>query len=109
MQLEKNIRLVALKREWVKLVDEWSVESTVNQNTANAVGSSHKRGLGGKRRPGGKRGRKQGAMPEVKANNGQDKSKDFIWWRGGIVQRVIFQRGILPCSMTKKSARQGMT
>ena len=103
MQLEKNICLIAFKREWIKLVDECSVESAVSQNTANVVGSSHKRG------PGGRRGRKQGNIPVVTTDNDQDRSKHFIWWRGGIVSKLVFHRGILPCSMAKKSARQGIT
>ncbi|KAL1817029.1 hypothetical protein DCAR_0521448 [Daucus carota subsp. sativus] len=103
LQLEKNICLIAFKREWIKLVDECSVESAVSQNTANVVGSSHKRG------PGGRRGRKQGNIPVVTTDNDQDRSKHFIWWRGGIVSKLVFHRGMLPCSMAKKSARQGQS
>ncbi|XP_074366686.1 DDT domain-containing protein PTM-like isoform X2 [Apium graveolens] len=101
LELEKNIRLVAFKSEWIKLVDEWSVDTTVIQNTAYAVGSGHKRGRGGRR------GKKQGAMPEVTADKGKDKSESFIWWRGGLVSKLIFRRGLLPCLMTKESARHG--
>lgn len=103
MQLEKNIRLVAFKTEWIKLVDEWSVDTTVSQNIANAAGSSHKRGRGGRR------GKKQGATTEVTADKGRDKSESFIWWRGGLVSTLIFRRGLLPCLMTKESARNGIT
>lgn len=103
MQLEKNIRLVAFKSEWFKLVDECSVDTTVSQNTANVVGSSHKRSRGGRR------GKKQGATPEVTADKGKDKSESFIWWRGGLVSKLIFRRGLLPCLMTRQSARHGIT
>lgn len=78
------------------------MDTTVSQNTANAVGSSHKRGRGGRR------GKKQGAAPEVTADKGQDKSENFIWWRGGVVSKLIFPRGLLPCLMAKDSARHGI-
>ena len=102
LQLEENIRAVAFSGDWVKLVDDWSVESSVTRNATFASGSSstHKRG---------RRGRKQSAVPKVTANDSLDNLSDVNWWRGGILSKLILQRGVLPCSMVKRAARQGNT
>ncbi|GFY99236.1 PHD finger family protein [Actinidia rufa] len=100
LNLEENIRAVTFSGDWVKLVDDWSVESSVTRNATFSSGSSstHKRG-----RP----GRKQSAVPKVTANDSLDNSSDVNWWRGGILSKLILQRGVLPCSMVKRAARQG--
>lgn len=99
LQLEENIRTIALSGDWVKLVDDCSTEPSVFQSAATAAGSTQKR------RP-GRRGRKPSATAEV-AIDSQDSLSDFTWWRGGTLSKRIFQRGILPRSMVKKAARQG--
>lgn len=100
MQLEENIHHVAFSGDWVKHVDGWSVESSAT-HCMSAVESSQKRG------PGGRRGRKPSSMPEVKADGDLDVSNDFVWWRGGMLSKFIFQKGILAQTLVKKSARQG--
>lgn len=99
LELEENIRTIALSGDWVKLVDDCSTESSASQSAASATGSTQKR------RP-GRRGRKPSVTAEV-ATDSQDLLSDFTWWRGGTLSKRIFQRGILPCSMVKKAARQG--
>ncbi|KAI3461337.1 hypothetical protein Pfo_018000 [Paulownia fortunei] len=100
LELEENIRTIALSGDWTKLVEGGSTQSSTSQIAASAVGSTQKR------RP-GRRGRKPSAMVEVPVDGCQDMLTDFTWWRGGTLSKLMFQRGILPCSIIKKSARQG--
>lgn len=101
LELEENIRMVAFCTDWVKLVDDIAVESSAVQSAASAVGSAQRRG------PGGRRGRKLSSSSEVTDDDGQDTSKGFVWWRGGMLSKHLFQRGALPQSMVKKAACQG--
>ncbi|KAF5937654.1 hypothetical protein HYC85_025160 [Camellia sinensis] len=101
LELEENIRSVALSGDWVKLVDNWSVESFVTQSATFATGTTQKRG------PGGRRGRKPSVISEVTSDDSIDNLSDFNWWRGGILSKLILHRGVLPRSMVKKAARQG--
>ena len=102
MQLEENIRAIALSGDWDKLVDGWSAESSVIQNSTNAPGSTQKR------RP-GRRGRKSAAAAsEVIADDDQELLTDFTWWRGGKLTKRLLQKATLPCLLVKKAARQGI-
>lgn len=98
LQLEENIHYVALSGDWVKIVDDALVESSATHGTSAAI-SSQKRGPG-------RRGRKSSAMPEVTADEDQDIADAFVWWRGGILSKVLFHKGILPHIVVKNSARQ---
>ncbi|CAH9124208.1 unnamed protein product [Cuscuta epithymum] len=101
LELEENIRMVALSADWVKLVDGCSSESSGSQTAASVPGSSHKR------KP-GRRGRKLSVVADASVDQGQDKSTDFTWWRGGsLLSNYMFQRGTLPRSMVKKAALKG--
>ncbi|KAL3530436.1 hypothetical protein ACH5RR_009758 [Cinchona calisaya] len=100
LELEENIRTIALSGDWVKLVDGWSAESSVTQSATSGSGSTQKR------RP-GRRGRKMSTVTEVTADDGRDMLADFTWWRGGKLTKLLFQKGILPRTLVKKSARQG--
>ncbi|GAA0151054.1 hypothetical protein LIER_09856 [Lithospermum erythrorhizon] len=101
LQLEENIRTVAVSGDWVKLVDGWSAESSVVQCKAlNAVSSTQKR------RP-GRRGRKASVVTEVVDDDSQDTLADITWWRGGHLLTFISQKGTLPHLSVKKAARQG--
>ncbi|KAH1129944.1 hypothetical protein J1N35_001322 [Gossypium stocksii] len=99
MQLEENISLNALSLDWVKLVDDWLVDSSVIQSTSSTVGFPLKRG------PGGRRRRKQSVASEVTADDSDGKSID--WWRGGKLSTHVFQKAVLPASMVRKAAQQG--
>lgn len=101
LQFEENIRPIALSGDWIKLVDGWSAESSVIQNSVAAVGSTQKR------KP-SKRGRKLSITTEVNAFGGRDTSADFTWWRGSMLSKLLFKKGSLPRSMVKKAARQGI-
>ncbi|KAL0460100.1 UNVERIFIED_CONTAM: DDT domain-containing protein PTM [Sesamum latifolium] len=48
-----------------------------------------------------------GVAGNPKSDDSQDLLTDFTWWRGGKLSKLMFQRGILPCSMIRKAARQG--
>lgn len=100
LEFEENIRPIALSGDWLKLVDGWSAESSVIQNSVAAVGSTQKR------KP-GRRGRKLSITTEVNARGGRDTSVDFTWWRGSMLSMLLFKKGSLPRSLVKKAARQG--
>ncbi|KAK6235118.1 hypothetical protein SCA6_010455 [Theobroma cacao] len=99
LELEENISVIALLVDWIKLMDDWLVDSSVIQSTSFTVGLPQKRG------PGGRRRRKQSVASEVTADDCDDKS--FDWWRGGKLSTHIFQKAILPGSMVRKAAQQG--
>ncbi|KAK4492240.1 hypothetical protein RD792_003041 [Penstemon davidsonii] len=100
LELEENIRTVALFGEWTKLVDASSTQSSASQIAANAAGSTQKR------RP-GRRGRKPSNVVEIPVDDSQDILTGFTWWRGGSLSKLMFHRGALPCSIIRKAARQG--
>ncbi|XVF19795.1 hypothetical protein REPUB_Repub11eG0141600 [Reevesia pubescens] len=99
LDLEENISVIALSVDWIKLMDDWLVESSFIQSTSSTGG------LPQKRRPGGRRRRKESVTSEVTADNCGDKS--FNWWRGGKLSIHVFQKAILPGPMVRKAARQG--
>ncbi|KAL4560815.1 hypothetical protein LXL04_032969 [Taraxacum kok-saghyz] len=103
LEFERNIRGIAFLGDWVKLVEDMGIEKQVNSTTSvkSVVGSGQKRGPG---RP----GRKPAVIvPEVTDNDGKDASVDFSWWRGGMLSKHIFQKGVLPHMMIKNAARHG--
>lgn len=70
-----------------------------SQTTATAAGSNQKH-------KSGRRGRKHSAIPEVEVKDTL-KLKDFTWFQGSTLSELRFQRGILPHTVIKRSARQG--
>lgn len=101
LQLEGNIRAVALSPDWFKLVESWLIESSLTQSDTITTGSVQKRGLRGRR------GRKPSDVSETTSDDQTDSSIDFTWWRGGMFSKLILQRGVLPHTIVKKTARQG--
>ncbi|KDP34357.1 hypothetical protein JCGZ_11240 [Jatropha curcas] len=99
LELEHNIRVVALSGDWTKAMDDWLVDSPVIQNAVSTSGTTQKRG------PGGKRHKRQSGISDIRAGGCDDKS--FIWWRGGKLLKLVFHKAILPRSVVKKAARQG--
>lgn len=91
------MRSIAFSGDWTKLVEDLFTQSSTSQI---ATGSTQKC------RP-GRRGKKQHNMAEVVAGGLQKKFTDFTWWRGGMVSKLMFRRGILPSSLIRNSARQG--
>lgn len=98
LELEENIRIIAFSGDWSKLVDNGLVEPSISMSGSSIVATTHRRGPG--------RRRKQFPPPEIATNFCNEKLSDFLWWRGGKLSKVIFQKGILPFSIVKKAARQ---
>ncbi|KAI4322361.1 hypothetical protein L6164_022064 [Bauhinia variegata] len=98
IELEENIRTITFTGDWVKLMDDWLVESSMFQSLARAVGPTQKRLPG-------RRNKKQLAIDEVTADGCNE--NNFAWWHGGKFTKFIFQKAVLPKSMIRKAARQG--
>ncbi|KAL9225620.1 hypothetical protein vseg_001522 [Gypsophila vaccaria] len=97
LDLERNLCSIALSSEWTNLVNTWMDESSVPQ-TAAAAGSVQKR-VAGKRK-------KYLATPEEVDDDPID-SNEFIWWRGGKLAKLVFQRETFPRQILRKAVRQG--
>ena len=92
--------MIAFSGDWVKLMDDWMVESFMIQSAACTVGTTQKR------TPGGRRYNKQPAIDEVTSDGCHE--SNFVWWHGGKFTKFIFQKAVLPKSMVRKAARQGI-
>lgn len=101
MQLEENIRGIAFCGEWTKLVDTWTTDFSSARSGLCRSGTSRKCG------PGGKRYRKQSETSEFENDSSSDDFKNVLWWRGGKLSKLLFQRGALSSSLVKKMGRQG--
>ncbi|KAJ8749984.1 hypothetical protein K2173_013899 [Erythroxylum novogranatense] len=98
LELEQNMRSIAVSGDWVKAVDDWLVESSGTQAAGNIVATTQKRG------PCGKRQKKEYVISDISHDNNE---KCFVWWRGGKLSELVFHRAILPQSALKTAARQG--
>ncbi|KAF7805669.1 DDT domain-containing protein PTM-like [Senna tora] len=99
LELEENIRLISFTGDWVKLMDDWLVESSMIQSASSSVGTVQTRALTGRRY------KKQSAIDEVTADSCHENNID--WWYGGKFTKFLFQKAVLPRSMVRKAARQG--
>ncbi|XP_021609320.1 DDT domain-containing protein PTM isoform X2 [Manihot esculenta] len=99
LELEENIRTIALFGDWAKAMDDWLVDSPVIQCSTSTIGTTQKRG------PGGKRHRKQSGMSDIRDGGSDDKS--FVWWRGGKLLKHVFLKASLPQPVVRRAARQG--
>ncbi|CAN0916628.1 DDT domain-containing protein PTM [Linum grandiflorum] len=99
LELQENIRRIALSGDWFKAVDNWVAGSFITESAATETRGARRRG------PTGKRHKK----PSVSSDNNADSSdgRSFVWWRGGNVMKHVFHNAVLPKSMMKKVARQG--
>ncbi|KAK4255189.1 hypothetical protein QN277_008216 [Acacia crassicarpa] len=99
LELEENVRIISFTGEWVKLMDDWLVESFIIQGASSSVGTIQTRA------PSGRRHKKQSAIDEVTADGSQE--KNFDWWHGGKSMKILFLKAVLPKSAVRKAARQG--
>lgn len=99
LELEENIRTISFTGEWVKLMDDWLVESSIIQGAASSVGTIQTRA------PSGRRYKKQSAIDEVTADVSHENNLD--WWYGGKSMKILFLKAVLPKSVVRKAARQG--
>ncbi|KAG8089082.1 hypothetical protein GUJ93_ZPchr0011g26968 [Zizania palustris] len=101
LELESNIRGVAFSSSWLKLIDDWPLESPIASAGASRPAAYQKRGTGGRR------GRKRSMASESASATDDDNSwKEVNWWSGGYVSKRILQRGSLAISTIRKAARQ---
>ncbi|XP_073148931.1 DDT domain-containing protein PTM-like [Henckelia pumila] len=100
LELEENIRKIALSEDWMRLFDGISSQPSTSQVAVSVTGSTQKR------RP-GRRGRKPSTVVEVAVDDRQDEPSDSTWWRGGSLSKRVLQRGFLPRSVIRKAARKG--
>ncbi|XP_073066363.1 DDT domain-containing protein PTM-like [Primulina eburnea] len=100
LELEENIRKIALSEDWIRLFDGISSQPSTSQVAVIVTGSTQKR------RP-GRRGRKPSTVVDVAVDDSQDEPSDFTWWRGGSLSKLVLQRGFLPRSVIRKAARKG--
>ncbi|KAL5203696.1 hypothetical protein ABZP36_008567 [Zizania latifolia] len=102
LELESNIRGVAFSSSWLKLIDDWPMESPNASAGASRPAAYQKRGTGGRR------GRKRSIASESASVTDDDNSwKEVNWWSGGNVSKRILQRGALAILTIRKAARQG--
>ncbi|XP_012573010.1 DDT domain-containing protein PTM isoform X2 [Cicer arietinum] len=95
LKLEENIRTIAFCGDWVKLMDEWLVESFTIQSATSTLGTTQKRASCA-------RHRKQ--LP-IKVT--VDICCENFVWRNGKLTKSVFQKAALPKFMVRKAARRG--
>ncbi|KAJ4843599.1 hypothetical protein Tsubulata_029025 [Turnera subulata] len=98
LELEENIRSIALSLDWVKAMDDWLIESSTIQSATSTAGTSQRR------RPNGKRHKKQSVTSDVAGDDSDERS--FVWWRGGKLLKLVFKKAILPRALVRRVARQ---
>lgn len=100
LQLESNLRRIALSADWLKVVDSVVTLGSASHAWTKGQVSSSKNGSA----------RKRGKFSHSETNstsNGAARSGIF-WWRGGRVSRQVFHCKVLPRSLAVKSGRQGL-
>lgn len=80
-------------------MDDWLVEFSMVQSATSTLGTAQKRA------PSGRRYKKRSATDEATT---EGRPENFVWWRGGKFTKFIFQKAILPKSMVRKAAREGI-
>ncbi|XP_078447383.1 DDT domain-containing protein PTM-like [Wolffia australiana] len=96
LELERNIRSVAVAADWFKLFEDWFGDRPARRVPATPI---QKRGPG---RP-KKKSLPSGATPAPQT----ERLIEISWWRGGRISRIVFPRGMLTRSLAKKAAREG--
>ncbi|KAM0940325.1 putative transcription factor interactor and regulator LIM family [Dioscorea sansibarensis] len=97
LELERNIRGIALFGSWNKLVDDGSIEFSAAPTTM-PYGPNKKRG------PTGRWNKK---LPAVSDLVSVPSEESWEWWRGGKILKSVLQKWALPGSLIKRAARQG--
>jgi len=100
MQLEANVRRLALSADWVKHVDSGVTMGSSSHFVTASSRASLKNGIG----------RKRVRSTECQSNPCANPASGLgmFWWRGGRLSRRLFSWKVLPCSLTSKAARQGL-
>ena len=103
LQLELNLRRVALSVEWSKPVDDAHAIVSASIVTSPVRGSSSYVGSR-------KLGKKNNSGDEFSfmSRRATNTISDIYWWRGGRLLRQLFQCKMLPRALASKGSRQGM-
>lgn len=79
-------------------MDDWLAEFSTIQSAAVTLGTTQKGATCGRRK-------KQLSINKVTAGACP---QNFVWWHGGKFSQCVFQKAVLPKSMARKAARQGI-
>jgi len=79
-------------------MDDWLAEFSTIQSAAVTLGTTQKRATCGRRK-------KQLSINKVTAGACPE---NFTWWHGAKFSKSVFQKAVLPKSMARKAARQGI-
>ena len=103
LQLELNLRRVALSVEWSKPVDDAHAIVSASIVTSPVRGSSSYVGSR-------KLGKKNNSGDEFSfmSRRATNTISAIYWWRGGRLLRQLFQCKMLPRALASKGSRQGM-
>lgn len=101
LQLELNMRRVALSVEWTKPVDDARAIVAASIVTSPVRRSSSYVG----RR---KQGKKNISSNDYSFTSLRATISDICWWRGRRLSRQLFQCKMLPQPLASKGGRQGM-
>ncbi|KAJ4978874.1 hypothetical protein NE237_009654 [Protea cynaroides] len=98
LNLESNLRRIALSAEWLKQVDSVATMGSASHVLATSVNVSSKHGIG----------RKQARLPDAASNSYSIAAAKagVFWWRGGRLSRQAFHWKVLPRSLASKGGRQ---
>lgn len=102
VQLESNLRRVALSAEWLKLVDSAVALGSGSHVFTSSVHVSSKHGFGKKR------ARKNASDAESNVLTNAATMSGIYWWRGGRLSRQVFHWKLLPRSLASKCGRRGL-
>ncbi|XP_043692169.1 DDT domain-containing protein PTM-like [Telopea speciosissima] len=98
LNLESNLRRIALSAEWLKQVDSVVTMGSASHVLATAVNVSSKHGIS----------KKRARFLDADSNSYSiAAAKSGIFWRGGKLSRQVFHWKGLPRSLASKGGRQG--
>ncbi|KAK6776314.1 hypothetical protein RDI58_027315 [Solanum bulbocastanum] len=99
LTLELNLRPLALTPDWLKHVDSLAKLGSGHHIIINSSRVRH--GIGKKKA--------RHLEPEVNPSSNAGSGLSLFWWRGGRLSRRLFNWKLLPQSLARKAARQGMS
>lgn len=99
MQLEYNLRLLALSPDWLKHVDSVATMGSATHIVVSSRTSSRQ-----------SIGRKRARYSDIETSSSSNTASGLgmYWWRGGRLSRKLFNLKVLPHSLVTKAARQGL-
>lgn len=100
MQLESNLRHLALSADWLKHVDSVVTMGSATHIVVSSSRTSSRHGTG----------RKRARYSDIESSSSSNTTSGLgmYWWRGGRLSRKLFNWKVLPRSLVIKAARQGL-